>query len=106
VNFEQVTLPFLVLHGEEDTVTDPDVSKALYDKASSVDKTMKLYPGMWHGLTSGEPDENIELVFGDIISWLDERATSKARIESFLPIPTYKHSNLHEFQEGRPRASL
>ncbi|WJX13681.1 acylglycerol lipase [Trifolium repens] len=105
-SLHQVTLPFLVLHGEEDTVTDPDVSKALYDKASSVDKTMKLYPGMWHGLTSGEPDENIKLVFGDIISWLDERATSKARIESFLPIPTYKHSNLHEFQEGRPRASL
>ncbi|XP_004495954.1 caffeoylshikimate esterase-like isoform X2 [Cicer arietinum] len=101
----QVTLPFIVLHGANDTVTDPEVSKALYDRASSVDKTMKLYPGMWHGLTSGEPDENIELVFGDIISWLDKRASSKARLESFLTIQTYNHSdNLHEFQ-GR-RSSL
>jgi caffeoylshikimate esterase len=106
VNFEQVTLPFLVLHGEEDKVTDPEVSKALYERASSVDKTIKLYPGMWHGLTAGEPDENIELVFGDIISWLDKRATGKERIESFLPIPTYKKINLDEFQGSRARASL
>lgn len=81
MNFEQVTLPFLVLHGEEDKVTDPEISMALYDRASSVDKTMKLYPGMWHGLTSGETDENIELVLGDIISWLNKRANSKATSE-------------------------
>ncbi|AES61771.1 putative 2-acylglycerol O-acyltransferase [Medicago truncatula] len=105
-NLHQVTLPFLVLHGEEDKVTDPEVSKALYERASSVDKTIKLYPGMWHGLTAGEPDENIELVFGDIISWLDKRAIGKERIESFLPIPTYKKINLDEFQGGRARASL
>lgn len=65
-----MTLPFFVLHGEADTVTDPEVSRALYEKASSRDKTIKLYPGMWHGLTSGEPDENVEIVFADIIAWL------------------------------------
>lgn len=69
-----MTLPFFVLHGEADTVTDPEVSRALYQRASTTDKTMKLYPGMWHGLTAGEPDENIEVVFSDIISWLDTRA--------------------------------
>ncbi|XP_076942670.1 caffeoylshikimate esterase-like [Bidens hawaiensis] len=70
----EVTLPFFVLHGESDTVTDPEVSRALYKRASSQDKTIKLYPGMWHALTSGEPDRNIDLVFGDIISWLDRRS--------------------------------
>lgn len=70
----QVTLPFFVLHGEADIVTDPEVSRALYEKASSRDKTIKLYPGMWHGLTSGEPDENIEIVFSDIIDWLDKHS--------------------------------
>ncbi|XP_039030835.1 caffeoylshikimate esterase-like isoform X2 [Hibiscus syriacus] len=69
----EVALPFFVLHGEADIVTDPEISKALYDKASSRDKTIKLYPGMWHGLTSGEPDENIEIVFADITAWLDKR---------------------------------
>ncbi|MFS7968876.1 putative 2-acylglycerol O-acyltransferase [Helianthus anomalus] len=57
-----------------DTVTDPEVSRALYEQASSKDKTIKLYMGMWHGLTSGEPDHNIDIVFGDIISWLDKRS--------------------------------
>lgn len=69
----QVRLPFFVLHGEADTVTDPEVSRALYERASSEDKAMKLYPGMWHGLTSGESDRNIYVVFADIIAWLDDR---------------------------------
>ncbi|CAN6467726.1 unnamed protein product [Victoria cruziana] len=67
----QVKLPFLVLHGEDDTVTDPGVSIGLYETASSTDKTLKIYPGMWHGLTSGEPDSNIDMVFADIVSWLE-----------------------------------
>ncbi|MED6155534.1 hypothetical protein PIB30_006036 [Stylosanthes scabra] len=78
-----VTLPFLVLHGDADTVTDPEVSKALYERASSIDKTMKLYPGMWHGLTSGEPDDNIDIVFSDIIKWLDSHS-NKAGFEAFV----------------------
>ena len=72
-----MTLPFFVLHGEADTVTDPEVSKALYNQASSNDKTIKLYPGMWHGLTAGETDDNIDIVFRDIISWLDKRSSGQ-----------------------------
>lgn len=67
-------MPFFILHGEADTVTDPEVSRALYERSSSIDKTMKMYPGMWHGLTSGEPNYNIEIVFLDILSWLDKRS--------------------------------
>ncbi|KAF7804863.1 caffeoylshikimate esterase-like [Senna tora] len=85
-SLEEVTMPFFVLHGEADTVTDPEVSRALYERASSKDKTIKLYPEMWHGLTSGEPDENIETVFGDIIAWLDKRATDAALKRRHLPI--------------------
>jgi acylglycerol lipase len=69
-----VKLPFFVLHGEADTVTDPEVSRALYERANSSDKTMKLYPGMWHGLTAGEPDDNVEAVFSDIVAWLNQRS--------------------------------
>lgn len=68
---DEVTLPFLLLHGEADTVTSPAISKELYDKAKSTDKTFNLYPGLWHSLTEGELDENVEIVFKDIISWLD-----------------------------------
>ncbi|KAJ0545914.1 putative 2-acylglycerol O-acyltransferase [Helianthus annuus] len=73
-SLSKVTLPFFVLHGEADTVNDPEVNRALYEQASSEDKTIKLYSGMWHGLTSGEPDHNIDIVFGDIISRLDKRS--------------------------------
>ncbi|KAK4741599.1 hypothetical protein SAY87_025187 [Trapa incisa] len=75
----EVTLPFFVLHGEADVVTDPEVSKALYEQASSQDKTIQLYPGMWHGLTSGEPDDNVEIVFANIIAWLEGRSIRKTR---------------------------
>ncbi|XP_077213052.1 caffeoylshikimate esterase-like [Tasmannia lanceolata] len=71
---DQVSFPFMIVHGGDDIVTDPSVSKLLYESAMSSDKTFKLYPGMWHALTSGEPPENIELVFSDIVSWLDQRA--------------------------------
>ena len=70
----QVSLPFLIVHGEDDKVTDPSVSNLLYASAKSLDKTLKLYPTMWHGLTYAEPTEHIEWVFSDIIAWLDKRS--------------------------------
>jgi acylglycerol lipase len=73
----QVTLPFLVVHGGGDKVTDPEVSRLLCREAPSTDKTLKLYPGMWHALTSGESPENIDLVFADIIAWLDHRSAGR-----------------------------
>ncbi|XP_044462180.1 caffeoylshikimate esterase-like [Mangifera indica] len=71
----EVTLPFLVLHGEDDKVIDKNVSQQLYKVAASQDKTLKLYPGMWHSLLYGEPQDNIDIVFKDIISWLDKRCS-------------------------------
>ncbi len=66
-------MPFIVMHGEDDKVTDPELSKMLYDTAKSKDKTIKLYPGMWHTMTTGEPDDNCKAVFSDMIQWLSDR---------------------------------
>jgi len=92
-SLSEVTMPFFILHGEADTVTDPEVSRALYERAASTDKTIKLYPGMWHGLTAGEPDENVELVFSDIVSWLDKRSRHWEQDERARtpPEPENKH---------------
>ena len=57
-------------------MTDPAVSKLLYETASSTDKTIKLYPGMWHSLSYGELPENLDIVFTDVITWLDDRVAS------------------------------
>ncbi|GER33738.1 alpha/beta-Hydrolases superfamily protein [Striga asiatica] len=69
----EVSLPFIVLHGEEDKVTDPSVSKLLYESACTIDKTLKLYPQMWHSLSYGELPENLNIVFSDILEWLEHR---------------------------------
>ncbi|KAM3268606.1 caffeoylshikimate esterase [Capsicum chacoense] len=71
--FEEVTVPFLIVHGGDDVVCDPACVEELYTRSTSKDKTLKIYPGMWHQLV-GEPEENVEEVFGDVIQWLKTRA--------------------------------
>ncbi|XP_030488480.2 caffeoylshikimate esterase [Cannabis sativa] len=73
-NFSKVTAPFLTVHGTDDGVTCPSSSKLLYEKSSSVDKTLKIYDGMYHSLIQGETDENVTLVLKDMREWIDERA--------------------------------
>ncbi|PRQ50780.1 putative 2-acylglycerol O-acyltransferase [Rosa chinensis] len=73
-NFSRVTAPFLTVHGTADGVTCPTSSKLLYEKASSVDKSLKIYDGMYHSLIQGETDENADLVLKDMREWIDERA--------------------------------
>ena len=66
--------PFLVLHGLEDYITCPKISEQLYNESPSKDKEIKLYKGMYHNLTAGETDENIEIVFNDAITWITDRS--------------------------------
>ncbi|CAK9141570.1 unnamed protein product [Ilex paraguariensis] len=68
-----VSLPFIVLHGSDDVVTDPEVSRELYELAKSEDKSLKICDGMLHSLLFGETDENVESVRGHILAWLNER---------------------------------
>ncbi|KAI7729862.1 hypothetical protein M8C21_007752, partial [Ambrosia artemisiifolia] len=56
---EKVSAPLLILHGAADKVTDPNISKFLYEKAASKDKTLKLYDGSYHCILEGESDERI-----------------------------------------------
>ncbi|GKY96422.1 hypothetical protein MPSEU_000601700 [Mayamaea pseudoterrestris] len=72
-NLHEFEAPFLVLHGKEDRVTDPALSVALYEESKSKDKSIRLYDGMWHALTGGETDEDIDMVFADMIGWILKR---------------------------------
>lgn len=74
-----VNLPLMVLHGSADVVTDPEVSRELYELASSKDKTMKIYAGMLHSMLYGETDENVETVRQDILKWLNHRCGDGGR---------------------------
>ncbi|PSS04935.1 Caffeoylshikimate esterase [Actinidia chinensis var. chinensis] len=74
-NSHGLELPLLVVHGGEDKICDPNSARWVHDSAASKDKTLKIFKGMWHQFI-GEPNENVELVFGAILSWLGERASS------------------------------
>lgn len=68
-NMKRITIPFLVMHGTADRVTDPFASQDLYHFAASKHKRLKLYDGYLHDLLfEPERDEIAE----DIINWMDE----------------------------------
>ncbi|KAJ4884460.1 alpha/beta-Hydrolases superfamily protein [Raphanus sativus] len=69
-NLNKVKVPFLVMHGTADTVTDPNASKRLYEEASSSDKSIKLFDGLLHDLLF-EPER--EIIAGVILDWLNQR---------------------------------
>lgn len=75
LNILQVSSPLLILHGAADKVTDPLVSQLLYEKASSKDKSLKLYQDAYHCILQGEPDDTIFTVLNDIVTWLDSRCS-------------------------------
>ncbi|KNA05530.1 hypothetical protein SOVF_189520 [Spinacia oleracea] len=70
---EEIDVPLMIVHGGDDVVCDPACVEELYTRASSKDKTLKVYPGMWHQLV-GESEDDVELVFGDVLDWLKSRA--------------------------------
>ena len=51
-------------------MTKPSGSQVFYDKAGSVDKTLKLYEGHYHDLLN---DIGKEEVMADILAWIDKR---------------------------------
>ena len=69
-NFKSVTVPFFVLHGTADRVTDPLASQDLYTQAGSSYKNIKLYDGFLHDLLF-EPER--EEIAQDIIDWMETR---------------------------------
>eukprot|EP00929_Paragymnodinium_shiwhaense_P041087 TRINITY_DN21372_c0_g1_i1.p1 TRINITY_DN21372_c0_g1~~TRINITY_DN21372_c0_g1_i1.p1 ORF type:complete len:367 (-),score=91.80 TRINITY_DN21372_c0_g1_i1:251-1351(-) len=87
-NIKELKTPFLVLHGEADQITDPKLSQRLYDEAGSKDKSIKLYPGVFHGelltCTPGfaktieldfkpEQLEATETTLRDMAAWIKKR---------------------------------
>jgi len=63
----EITLPLLLMHGEADVMTAPAGSEAFHAGAGSVDKTLRLYPGLYHEIFN-EP-ERLQ-VLEDLESWL------------------------------------
>jgi alpha-beta hydrolase superfamily lysophospholipase len=65
-----ITLPMLLLHGGADVMTAPEGSRLLYEHIGSSDKTLKIYPGLYHEILN-EP-ERAE-VLAEILGWCETR---------------------------------
>lgn len=68
-----ITLPLLIMHGENDAMTAPIGSRLLYESVGSADKTLKLYPELYHEIFN-EPER--EQVIADLLTWCDQHLTS------------------------------
>lgn len=66
----KITVPLFCIHGEIDPICSVEGTHLLHSKASSADKSVKIYPGLLH-----EPhNEGIHLdVLGDIVAWIQGR---------------------------------
>lgn len=51
-------------------MTSPEGSRFLYENAGSEDKSLEIFPGLYHEIFN-EPER--DAVFGDILEWCDKR---------------------------------
>jgi alpha-beta hydrolase superfamily lysophospholipase len=66
----KITLPVLIVQGSADRLVDPYGARMLYGAISSVDKTVKIYDGLYHEVFN-EPEH--DQVLGDVEAWLESR---------------------------------
>jgi alpha-beta hydrolase superfamily lysophospholipase len=68
----QLSLPLLVMHGGDDTLTFPGGSRMLVEQAASEDKTLKIWPGLRHEIFN-EPEGSEVIAY--MLEWLDRRVS-------------------------------
>ncbi|XP_054708604.1 monoglyceride lipase-like isoform X2 [Uloborus diversus] len=64
-----ISFPFLICQGEEDKLCIPEGALMMYEKSSSKDKTLKMYPKAYHNLLY-EPNGIAQQCTSDILEWL------------------------------------
>ena len=64
----EILLPVLVMHGEGDVMAAVSGSQHFFDNVGSSDKTLRLYPGLYHEIFN-EPEQ--AQVLGELADWLD-----------------------------------
>jgi acylglycerol lipase len=68
VEASRITLPLLILQGSADRLVDPSGAQMLHDRASSLDKRIILYEGLYHEVFN-EPEH--DRVIKDVEMWLE-----------------------------------
>lgn len=66
----RIRIPLLFLLAGEDKMVDLEASKRIFNGLKQEDKTIFIYPGMYHALSIDSGREN---VFNDMLKWMEER---------------------------------
>ena len=69
-NAASITLPMLILHGGDDKMASSSGSEKLYAGISSSDKTLKIYPKLYHEIFL-EPEKYD--IYADVNAWLEQQ---------------------------------
>lgn len=72
-----VRVPTIVFHGTADSITLPSGSQKLFDRVRAEDRTIRLYPGLYHDLWN-EPER--ATVVADLVRWLDAHDRSAPQL--------------------------
>ena len=71
---QKIRRPLLILQGAADKLVDPRGAQVLFDRVGSVDKTIKVYEGLYHEVFN-EPEN--DQVLGDVETWLARQLESR-----------------------------
>jgi alpha-beta hydrolase superfamily lysophospholipase len=72
---ERIDQALLAMHGSEDQLASPEGSRTLVERASSTDKTLRIYDGLYHEIFN-EPEQ--AQVLDELVDWLDARCRRDA----------------------------
>jgi alpha-beta hydrolase superfamily lysophospholipase len=65
-----IRVPLIVMLGSADRLAAPAGGRMVHERASSADKTLEVYDGLYHEILN-EPEQ--DKVMADIVGWLDAR---------------------------------
>jgi len=67
----KIKTPILLFQGSADKVTCPEGTKEFFQKISTKDKQLKIYPGFYHETLN---ESGRKQVYQDVAKWLEKRA--------------------------------
>ena len=72
----ELTMPLLIIHGSADAIVDPQGSRQVMEKASSPDKQLFIFDGLYHETMNELPPER-ERVLDTFRSWIIRQVEGK-----------------------------
>lgn len=69
-----MSLPMLLMHAGQDRLTSPEGTKQFFQRAGSMDKTLKIYDESFHELHN---DLNKNMVIAETIAWVKAHSTQQ-----------------------------